>query len=132
MNNLNMDLRGKVVIVNSTYKGTERERRFLCEEGFGCDPGRPGGRRILGKFLVDGEECSVAGEEVLRLSADQSYECPAPRDGPSELAGVADEMRCALYALVVAAKNLMEQRALVEEDWARLASAVADAERLLS
>lgn len=132
MNNLNIDLHGKVVIVNSTFKGTERERRFLCEEGFGCDPGRPGGRRILGRFLVDGEKCSVAGEEVLRLSADQSRECPAPKDGPPETGGASDELRSALYALALAARNLMGRRTRVQEDWDRLAVAVADAERLLS
>ena len=73
-NTLNLDLHDKVVVLKPDhFKGDERARRFLCLNGFGCNPSPLGGRRIFGRFLIDSEECSVSGESVLKLAEDQSH-----------------------------------------------------------
>jgi post-segregation antitoxin (ccd killing protein) len=72
MNNLKIDLTGKVVVVmKKYYKGDERARRFLCEGGFGCSPST-NGNAIGGTFLIDGERARIEGWQVEKLSDDQS------------------------------------------------------------
>lgn len=69
-NDLNMELEGKYVILKGGkggYKGTEIERVFLCEGGFGCSSGTIGSA-IYGKFVFDGEECRIEGYEVERIA----------------------------------------------------------------
>ena len=77
MNRLSTELYGKVVILSPhAYKGDEKARRYLCLDGFGCkgntweEDGH--GTMIVGRFVSDGEHCSVHGGDVLRLDADQS------------------------------------------------------------
>ena len=81
MNNLKIDLTGKVVVLmRKYYKGDEKARRFLCSGGFGCHPGTMGSA-IVGTFLIDGEEARVEGWQIEKLSDDQSTEVeqnPAP------------------------------------------------------
>lgn len=68
MNSLNIDLRGKTVILSHEYyDGDEEARKFKCEQGFGCLP-FTSGTAISGYFLKDGERCRVEGDEVEKLA----------------------------------------------------------------
>jgi hypothetical protein len=60
MNNLRIDLTGKVVTVIPKYLKDVTDSRFLCEGGFGCHPDT-NGTSIYGKWLVDGEEDTIKG-----------------------------------------------------------------------
>ncbi len=74
MNNLRIDLEGKVVVLSAEYyTGDEKARRFLCRSGFGCSAFTRG-LAIFGTFLIDGKKYRVDGEEVEKLSEDQSQE----------------------------------------------------------
>ncbi len=67
-NNLNADLTGKIVVLDSRYyRGDVRNRLFRCETGFGCSPNTRG-TAIGGTFLVDGERVRVEGDEVQRFA----------------------------------------------------------------
>jgi hypothetical protein len=67
-NNLDIELEGKVVILDKKYfKGSDIERAFLCEDGFGCSSFTRG-NAIIGKFLIDGEKCRVEGYQVKRIA----------------------------------------------------------------
>jgi len=63
-----VDLTGKVVILKSEfYKGSDSERAFKCEGGFGCSP-HTIGTAVVGHFLMDGEKCRVERFQVERLA----------------------------------------------------------------
>lgn len=67
MNSLGINLEGKIVIVKSKYcKGSEKERRFKCLGGFGCSP-NTAGTAVFGRFLIDGEECRIEGNQIDKL-----------------------------------------------------------------
>jgi hypothetical protein len=60
-NAIHKDLLGKVVLVSPKCLRAEvKDRRFLCEAGFGCHPNTMG-RQIYGKWVSDGEEDSILG-----------------------------------------------------------------------
>jgi len=66
-NSLNQDLRGKTVILDSSrYKGNEEERKFKCENGFGCSP-VTNGKAIFGHFLTDNEKARISGYDVEKI-----------------------------------------------------------------
>ncbi len=68
-NSLNINLIGKTVVLSKRhYKGSEEDRTFKCEGGFGCYPSM-GGRAIFGHFVKDGEKCRVEGYEIEKLIA---------------------------------------------------------------
>lgn len=68
MNNLHLELEGKTVLVLSKYLKPEvKDRRFLCEGGFGCSP-ITNGETIYGKWIADGEKDSIRGRWVESLS----------------------------------------------------------------
>ena len=66
-----VNLEGKVVILSPEfYKGTQDERRFKCEGGFGCNPACIG-RAVFGTFLSDGERARVNRDEILCLDPER-------------------------------------------------------------
>jgi len=66
-NNLNKDLTGKKVVLSAKYyKGTDEDRTFFCESGFGCKP-YTNGRGVYGYFVKDGEEHRAEGYEIESL-----------------------------------------------------------------
>lgn len=67
MNSLRIDITGKVVVLSrKEFSGTESERMFLCEKGFGCSP-FTSGSAVYGKFISDGEKCRVEGHQIEKL-----------------------------------------------------------------
>jgi hypothetical protein len=67
MNNLRIDITNKVVIVDKKFVKPEvKDRRFLCEGGFGCLP-QTNGESIYGKWLVDNEEDLIRGRWIESL-----------------------------------------------------------------
>ena len=53
------DLHGKTVLLSSEfYRGSERQRLFRCEDGFGCSPFCHG-QAVIGTFVSDGEKARV-------------------------------------------------------------------------
>lgn len=74
-NSLDMELEGKIVILDNQYYKGEKDidRAFLCEDGFGCSSFTHG-NAITGKFLIDGEHCRVEGYQVKRLATDEEIE----------------------------------------------------------
>ena len=69
MNNLNMDLKDKHVVLSARYEGAVVDRVFLCEDGFGLSS-FTNGRAIFGVFVAGGAKCRVGGDEVERLATD--------------------------------------------------------------
>ncbi len=69
-NALGMELKGKIVILSAEhYNGSEEDREFLCESGFGCYP-FTAGRAIFGKLVKTGMQLRVDGYEIERLAGD--------------------------------------------------------------
>ena len=67
-NALKQDITDRVVILRADrYKGSEAERKFLCEGGFGCHP-HTNGTGVFGKFLSDGEQARVHGYDIEKLA----------------------------------------------------------------
>lgn len=68
MNNLHIDLTGKVVSVIPKYLNETglKDNRFLCEGGFGCHPATTG-TTIYGKWVGDGEDDHIKGFMVDKL-----------------------------------------------------------------
>jgi hypothetical protein len=69
-NNLNRDLEGKYVVLNSNFKGDDIHKVFLCKDGFGVYSSTIG-KAIIGEFVYDGEKCRVEGYDVERLATDE-------------------------------------------------------------
>lgn len=71
MNSLNMDLHGKVVVLEKKYMRLEyqdvKSRLFRCEHGFGCSSFTDG-TALVGIFLADGETARMEGYMVERLA----------------------------------------------------------------
>lgn len=68
-NALNMDLKGKVVLVRTPPglpKQQDRMRMFRCEGGFGCRPWT-GGTAIFGKWLYDNSDGRIDGSMVEKM-----------------------------------------------------------------
>ena len=68
-NNLNIDLKGKWIVLEKTYfkDGIKAEDNlFFCESGFGTSS-QTMGNAVFGKFQ-DGEECRIEGYEIERLA----------------------------------------------------------------
>ena len=74
-NSLDMELEGKIVILDRQYYKGENdiERAFLCKDGFGCSSCTRGSA-IFGKFLIDGESCRIEGFQVKRLATQEEIE----------------------------------------------------------
>ncbi len=73
-NKLNIDLKSKYVILSKKYfKGTDLERLFLCESGFGCSPFTMG-CAIFGTFVTLGIQERVEGNEIERLAEAEEIE----------------------------------------------------------
>ena len=67
-NSLKIDLVGKTVILSSKYyKGTEEDRKFKCEGGFGCS-NVTSGTAVFGYFVKDNEKTRIDGYEVEKLA----------------------------------------------------------------
>lgn len=73
VNNLNMELAGKVIVILPKYLKPKyhaiEERLFLCKSGFGCHPDT-NGRAVFGTYLKDGESTRIEGYWVERLATD--------------------------------------------------------------
>ena len=66
MNNLNREIRrGEIVILNpdDVLPEFKHDTRFLCKSGFGLQSITIG-TGIFGKWLIDGEECKMSGENI--------------------------------------------------------------------
>jgi len=73
LNNLNIELEGKQVVLSSKcYRGNEKERIFHCVGGFGCHP-HTTGRVIFGYFIHSGEKGRVEGYEIEKLAEEVKY-----------------------------------------------------------
>jgi hypothetical protein len=71
-NSLGEELKGKVVIVDAKYCAEGlADRRFLCEDGFGCSP-MTHSESIYGKWLVDGEEDKIRGFMVEAFAKEEA------------------------------------------------------------
>ncbi len=76
-NALKQELAGKTVILSRKYyKGTEEDRAFVCEDGFGVSP-NTGGTAIFGHFVKDGEKCRVEGYEIEKLAKSTAQDKPS-------------------------------------------------------
>ncbi len=59
-----MDLTNRVVLIAEKYlKEDVKDRRFLCEGGFGCHS-FTNGSKIFGRWLADNEDDSIDGSMV--------------------------------------------------------------------
>jgi hypothetical protein len=60
-----VDLTGKTVLLSAKcYRGTEAERLFKCEGGFGCSPITMG-RAVFGAWVSDGSKDRVERYEIV-------------------------------------------------------------------
>ena len=67
MNILNRPLKGQIVLVRKEFCNNDvTDRRFLCEDGFGCDT-FTNGEGIFGKWLVDGEQDRINSRMIEEL-----------------------------------------------------------------
>lgn len=66
-NALNIELKGKTVIMKSLSGTKAGDMRFLCEDGFGCSP-NTNGTKIFGRWLTDGTKGVVNGYTVEKLA----------------------------------------------------------------
>jgi len=68
-NNLNITIEGKTVVLSAEYfpGRTEAQRKFKCEDGFGCYP-FTSGQAIFGIFMESGEKARVEGFMVEKLA----------------------------------------------------------------
>ena len=68
------DYAGKILILKDTslkeeYR-TPENQLFLAESGFGCSP-TASGRKIMGKFLNDGEKAQFYRQDFIGVAADE-------------------------------------------------------------
>lgn len=66
MSIVGIDLKGKTVIVRKGYFKPEyqdKDRRFRCEGGFGCNP-EAMGTAVFGVFLLDDEQARISRGDV--------------------------------------------------------------------
>ncbi len=77
-----VDLSGKLVVMKEhDYIGTERERTFKCEGGFGCNP-RAMGSAVFGYFVNNPKQpVRVERYEIEGLAPVQAV--PSPTESPS-------------------------------------------------
>jgi hypothetical protein len=71
-NNLNIELKGKWVLLNKEYFNKEvnpLDNFFLCLSGFGTSPSTSG-YAIFGHFQ-DGEEARIEGYDIERLATNE-------------------------------------------------------------
>jgi hypothetical protein len=73
-NSLNQNILGKVVIVSAEYTcGSENQRKFRCEDGFGCFS-FTSGQAIFGTVVATGEKCRIEGYMIEKLAEVQDEE----------------------------------------------------------
>lgn len=69
-----IDLEGKFVVMDKKgFKAEYRDivyRIFFCTGGFGCNP-LTVGTKIIGNFVVDGEECYIRRYDVERIATEE-------------------------------------------------------------
>jgi hypothetical protein len=61
-----VDLKGKTVLVRKKFfkpEYADKDRRFKCESGFGCNPAAMG-NAVFGTFLLDGEETRINRSDI--------------------------------------------------------------------
>ena len=59
-----------VLLCSKAYKGSDVERIFFCESGFGCHPFTIG-KAVFGYFVYDGEKCRISRWDVVRLATEE-------------------------------------------------------------
>lgn len=107
-NSLNIDLKGKVVVLSSKYyHGTEDQRTFKCEHGFGIAPFTRG-QAVFGYFISDGRRARVEGYEIEKLAKDQTLSNPKgeTRESVSEAEHAYEEQEEWLDILDIAHEDL--------------------------
>lgn len=69
-----LELEGRTVVIRANRLRPEfadKDRRFVCECGYGCKPFLIG-RAVFGRFLIDGEECRVDRGDIEGIAVHQA------------------------------------------------------------